>query len=98
MCVKTDDGQISATDKDRRIFILEQEVVYLDNEIRRYQNALRRACKHLDSLGDGCEVCEHLGKCGLFENRDCIQGMYDFFMSDKKLPYEFSVMGVPKDE
>ena len=98
MCVKTDDEQISATDKDRRIFILEQEVVYLDNKIRRCQNALRRACKYLDSLGDGCEACEHLGKCGPFEDRDCIQGMYDFFMSDKKLPYEFSVMGVPKDE
>ena len=98
MCVKTDDGQISATDKDRRIFILEQEIAYLDNEIRRYQNALRRACKHLGSLGDGCEVCEHLDRCGLFENRDCIQGMYDFFMGDKKLPFEFSIAGVPKDE
>lgn len=98
MCVKTDGEQDSVVNKDTKIFVLEHEIAHLDAELLRYKKALNRACKHLDPLGGGCEVCEYLGKCGLFENRDCIQGMCNFFLSDKKLPYEPSILEVPKDE
>lgn len=101
MCVKTDNEKdLSTDDADRHLFFLEHEVNFLEKELRRYKEALRRACKYIDSLGGGCSVCEHAGRpCALMLERDCVGNIERFFLGEyREFRMEFKETEVSENE